>query len=254
MKDWFYAFFMAWGMFLAIPCPFPRWRESARGRMLVCLPLIGLVAGGLWVLVAWLAAKLRLPEAVGALCAAAFPWLVTGFLHLDGYMDVCDAVLSRRDLATRQKILKDSHCGAFAVIAMVLLALAQWAVCKSAPLNEIPLLPLALLPCAVRAAAALAVTHLRPLSTSQYAAQQKPPAGYTAALVLMLAAACILPLPFCGLAGFAPLAGAAGYGLAVWFAFRNLDGMSGDISGFALTLGELAGLAFLFLTRYYLCI
>ena len=37
-------------------------------------------------------------------------------------MDVCDAVLSRRDLATRQKILKDSHCGAFAVICMVLLA------------------------------------------------------------------------------------------------------------------------------------
>ena len=46
--------------------------------------------------------------------------------------------------------------------------------------------------------------------------------------------------------------GAAGYGLAVWYAFRQLDGMSGDVSGFALTLGELAGLAFLFLTRYYL--
>ncbi len=106
MKDWFYAFFMAWGMFLAIPCPFPRWRESARGRMLMCLPLIGLVEGGLWALLVWLLAKLCLPEALGALCAAAFPWLVTGFLHLDGYMDVCDAVLSRRDLATRQKILE----------------------------------------------------------------------------------------------------------------------------------------------------
>ena len=79
MKDWFYAFFMAWGMFLAIPCPFPRWRESARGRMLMCLPLIGLVEGGLWALLVWLLAKLCLPEALGALCAAAFPWLVTGF-------------------------------------------------------------------------------------------------------------------------------------------------------------------------------
>lgn len=106
MKDWFYAFFMAWGMFLAIPCPFPRWRESARGRMLMCLPLIGLVEGGLWALLVWLLAKLCLPEALGALCAAAFPWLVTGFLHLDGYMDVCDAVLSRRDLATRPEDLE----------------------------------------------------------------------------------------------------------------------------------------------------
>ena len=75
---------------MAIPCPFPRWRESARGRMLMCLPLIGLVEGGLWALLVWLLAKLCLPEALGALCAAAFPWLVTGFLHLDGYMDVCD--------------------------------------------------------------------------------------------------------------------------------------------------------------------
>ena len=70
MKDWFYAFFMAWGMFLAIPCPFPRWRESARGRMLMCLPLIGLVEGGLWALLVWLLVKLCLPEALGALCAA----------------------------------------------------------------------------------------------------------------------------------------------------------------------------------------
>ena len=55
---------------MAIPCPFPRWRESARGRMLMCLPLIGLVEGGLWALLVWLLAKLCLPEALGALCAA----------------------------------------------------------------------------------------------------------------------------------------------------------------------------------------
>lgn len=124
MKDWFYAFFIAWGDVFWPSRARSRAGVRARaGRMLMCLPLIGLVEGGLWALLVWLLAKLCLPEALGALCAAAFPWLVTGFLHLDGYMDVCDAVLSRRDLATRQKILKDSHCGAFAVIAMVLLAL-----------------------------------------------------------------------------------------------------------------------------------
>lgn len=69
---------------------------------------------------------LNLPSAVRALILCAFPWLVTGFLHLDGFMDVCDAVLSRCDLETRQRILKDSHCGSFAVICMILLAAAQW--------------------------------------------------------------------------------------------------------------------------------
>ena len=115
---------MAWGMFLAIPCPRKIWSESARQKMLVCMPLVGLLAGGVWAGV-WLLLQGAPGPVRAAVCAAA-PWLVTGFMHLDGYMDVCDAVLSRRDLATRQRILKDSHCGAFAVICMVLLAMGQW--------------------------------------------------------------------------------------------------------------------------------
>ena len=35
---------------------------------------------------------------------------------------------------------------------------------------------------------------------------------------------------------------AAGYGLALRKAYRSLEGMSGDISGYALTLSELSAL------------
>ena len=48
MRDWICGFFMAWGMFLAIPCPRKIWSESARQKMLVCMPLVGLLAGGVW--------------------------------------------------------------------------------------------------------------------------------------------------------------------------------------------------------------
>ena len=48
MRDWICGFFMAWGMFLAIPCPRKIWSESARQKMLVCIPLVGLLAGGVW--------------------------------------------------------------------------------------------------------------------------------------------------------------------------------------------------------------
>ena len=47
MRDWVYGFFMAWGMFLAIPCPKKLWSETARRKMLVCLPLVGLLVGGI---------------------------------------------------------------------------------------------------------------------------------------------------------------------------------------------------------------
>ena len=169
MREWITAFFMACGMFLAIPCPCRRWDERARQKMLVCLPLVGLVVGGVW---AGLALLLRgAPVGLRALLLAVCPWLCTGFLHLDGYMDVCDAVLSRRDLATRQRILKDSHCGAFAVICMVLLALAQWSVFLQE--KNPAWLPLLLIPAATRACAGLAVMHLRPMGTSQYAAMRR---------------------------------------------------------------------------------
>lgn len=237
MRDWVYGFFMAWGMFLAIPCPKKIWSETARRKMLACLPLVGVVVGAVWALCAWLA--WYLPHPLGAALCAAAPWLVTGFLHLDGFMDVCDGVLSRRDLETRRRILKDSHCGAFAVICMVLLALAQWSVFLQE--KNPAWLPLLLIPAATRACAGLAVMHLRPMGTSQYAAMRRGGADLTAVLWIFLALAVGLPIWLAG--SFAPLAAAVGYGLAAWYGLRQLDGMSGDISGFALTVGELVGAA-----------
>ena len=243
MKDWIYGFFMAWGMFLAIPCPLKLWNEKARSKMICCLPLVGLVVGGVWLLAAYVGRFL--PQSAAGLLIAAAPWLATGFLHLDGFMDVCDAVLSRRDLPRRQEILKDSHCGAFAVICLVLLALGQWSLFLSA--ESIVWQALLLIPAAARACAGLAVLGLRPMDTSQYAAMGASRGGYLAALAVLLVLSAGLPLWLWG--SFAPLAAAAGYGLAVWYGYRNLDGMSGDISGFALTLGELCGCAAAILWR-----
>ena len=58
-----------------------------------------------------------------------------------------------------------------------------------------------------------------------------------------------MTVPLAVWGSFAPLASAAGYGAALLYAYRQLGGMSGDVSGFALTLGELCGLAVLTLVR-----
>ena len=155
-----------------------------------------------------------------------------------------DGILSRRDLETRRRILKDSHCGAFAVICMVLLAMTQWSAFLS--METAPLLPLALIPVSSRAAAAVAVLTLQPMRTSQYSAMERGGAPVFMAAAL-LAAACALPIVLWD--SFAPLAAAIGYGLAVWYGFRQFEGMSGDISGFGLVLGELCGAVLLALGR-----
>ena len=102
------------------------------------------------------------------------------------------------------------------------------------------------MPVSCRACAALAVLTLRPIAVSQYSAMERGGAPVFVAAAL-LAAACALPAILWG--SFAPLAAAIGYGLAVWYGFRQFDGMSGDISGFGLVLGELCGAVVLALGR-----
>ena len=72
--------------------------------------------GALWAFLGWLTQFLGLPVLIRALILALWPYLATGFLHLDGFMDVTDAVKSCRDLARRLETLKDPNSGAFAVL------------------------------------------------------------------------------------------------------------------------------------------
>lgn len=42
------ALMMAWGTYLAIPCPYKVWDDALRPWQIVCLPPVGLIVGGLW--------------------------------------------------------------------------------------------------------------------------------------------------------------------------------------------------------------
>ena len=241
MKRILHAFFMCQSMFCAIPCPCRVWDEEARPLMLPMLPLVGLEIGALWWLLGWLTGSLNLPVLIRGLILALWPYLATGFLHLDGYMDVTDAVKSCRDLARRREILKDSHVGSFAVIGLCMLMLAQFAVFSSIPGDKSCRI-LLFLPAVSRCCSALAVTALPSMSTSQYASQKKP----TAHLVVLSAMLCLftaLGFVLCGRMGFALIGCAAGYALALHRGFHSLEGMNGDIAGYALTIGELCGAA-----------
>ena len=243
MKTYFHAFAMCQSMFCAIPFPGSLWDEKARDKMLLFLPLVGLEMGALWVFLAWLCSVLDLPVPVKGLVLAVYPYLVAGFIHLDGYMDVTDAVKSCRSLERRREILKDSHVGAFAVIGIVLLLLAQFACAASVPEHADHRI-LLFVPAVSRCGSSLAVTVLRPMHTSQYAAQKKSGSHVvvlTAMTVLFVAAGFLL----CGKYGFVLLGGLAGYGFALRKAYKSLEGMNGDISGYALTISELCAVAVL---------
>ncbi|MBR2048118.1 MAG: adenosylcobinamide-GDP ribazoletransferase [Oscillospiraceae bacterium] len=236
MKTYLHAFAMCQSMFCAIPAP-QIWDEKAKDKMLLFLPLVGLEIGAIWAGLAWLCRFLELPGLITGLILCAWPYLGTGFLHLDGFMDVTDAVKSWRDLERRRAILKDSHVGSFAVIGIVLLILAQFACFASVPAHG-DFRILLFVPAVSRCCSSLAVTGLKPMSTSQYA-DRNLPRSHLAVLGLMLCGLLAGGFLLCGNYGFVCVGCVVGYGFALRRGYCSLEGMNGDISGYALTIGEL---------------
>ena len=240
MKTFLHAFVMCQSMFCAIPCPSRIWDEQARDKLLWCLPLVGLEIGLVWWLASLLCAYFALPVLIQGAVLCAMPLVLTGCIHLDGFMDVTDAVRSYRDLERRREILKDSHVGSFAVIGCILLMIFQFAFCAAAP-NWADGKMLILIPVVSRCASAAAVAVLPKMSTSQYvqkkakAADMIIPAAFL--LLCILAAVCVWPAYV-----WVIVAELAVYALALRQAYKSLGGMNGDISGYCLTLAELGAL------------
>ena len=116
---------VAFAMFSAIPVPQFDWNEKNMRYAMCAFPLIGAVCGVLW----YLCGALPLPALVRAGGFCLIPVWVTGGIHLDGYADTCDALSSYGDREKKLEILKDPHCGAFAVIRLCSYFLAYFALC-----------------------------------------------------------------------------------------------------------------------------
>lgn len=303
---------MAWGCFTVIPCPYKKWDENAREHMLFALPFIGLIVGELWYALYFVMQKcLELPGLLTAVILAFFPMLLTGFIHIDGYMDCCDAIGSRRPQEDKLRILKDSHVGAFACIGLVFWALVSTGAMDAALsaqgeavlsttvasaggnaslASEGParflmggtteLLPcLILVPAVSRFMSAISVWSYPPLSSSQYnrarnegvvatisedGTVQSEPDGKEVKcnkvgkrrnlavplVIVMLALFAIFfaifdRATFTHVVTHTELVFAVEmvvYFLACLHARKQLGGMSGDISGYSITIAELAAI------------
>lgn len=242
MKRLINGFVMCQSMFCAIPFPCRIWDEKARGVMLHFLPVIGLEIGLVWFGLGWLCQTLKVSQWITGVILAFFPFFATGYIHLDGFMDVTDAVKSCRDLERRREILKDSHVGSFAVIGCGMLLIAQFAFCVSIS-GKTDLRLLILIPAVSRCTSIAAVLTLPKMNSSQYSGIQIGRSTLIPFAVLTV----LLAIGFLifGKYGFALAGECVGYGIALRRAYRSLEGMNGDISGYSQTLAELTAIAIL---------
>lgn len=143
------SFLIACSFLTILPVPAMEWTEDNMRPFCLAFPLVGIPIGALWGLLAFAlsgwSASPTLRGVVMALCALA----LTGGIHMDGLMDTCDALFSRRDREARLNILSDPHAGAFAVMgcaAALLLQSAIFAELLSAPPSAAFLLLLGTIP------------------------------------------------------------------------------------------------------------
>ena len=107
---------VALSTYSVIPVPQFPWTERNTRYAICCFPAVGLFCGGGLLLWSWLCRLLGTSGVLFAAVAACLPLLITGGIHMDGFMDTVDALASHQSREKKLVILKDSHCGAFAVL------------------------------------------------------------------------------------------------------------------------------------------
>lgn len=119
-------FKMALSLFTTIPIGNRiEWNPESMKRIPNYLPSVGLVVGSLSALLYQALLGLPVNHFLKAVLMVLSYLVLTGGFHMDGLMDTCDGHFSRRDLARRLEIMKDSRVGAFAVMGMVMLVLLK---------------------------------------------------------------------------------------------------------------------------------
>ena len=229
---------IAFSTYSRIPVPQVAWTDENRKYSMCFFPLIGAVIGLL--LWGWpalcdaLGFGALLRGAVGAL----LPILVTGGIHMDGFMDTSDALASWQSPEKRLEILKDSRVGAGGVTAFVFLVLL-----KVAFLSQ--LTPDTALPALIGIPAAARFGTLISIFQFPYARQQglgkafvtyAPAHTVAKAFVLALVPAFLCGPFYLGLLGAAML-------LSLWANFHishKLGGVTGDTYGAVLEGSEMA--------------
>lgn len=236
-----------------IPVQVP-FEERTLARSVIYFPLAGALIG-IITACAYGAVSLLLPPLPAAVTALAVWIALSGGLHVDGWMDTADGVLSHRSREKMLEIMKDSRVGAMGVIAGVLLLLFKFALLAELagpaepagaagirfPLAVTDLAWLAMCPVWSRWWMGAAIRRYPNARQGQgmgalfHAVRRRHSlSGFVLAVILTAAIGCAAGLPLlyalAASAGFAVLAVLAGLVFAGWLS-RKLGGLTGDTYG-----------------------
>jgi len=201
----------------------------ADARLFAYLPVVGILIGGLAGTAAF-GVSLIAPRSLSVATGFALSILLTGAIHVDGFLDCCDGLIASVPPQRRLEIIRDPHHGSFA-IAYGAVAFTLW-------IAAIAALPPARLGMVLAFAAA--TSRVAAVSSGlffPYARGGRPPVW-----LLLLQSLALIGFSFVGgpwMWACVPAAFLTSWAGAAWSA-RRLDGqLVGDVYGALIVVSEI---------------
>jgi adenosylcobinamide-GDP ribazoletransferase len=224
--------------FLTLAPPIVRRAFTAEemGRAVGWFSLVGALLGGVLVGLDGFLTRI-LPGEVTAVLVLAASIVVTGALHLDGFLDACDGLFGGYTPQRRLEIMRDERVGAFGLVGGVLLLLLKWSALVALS-NRVTALILALtLSRWAISLAIVAAPYAREKGLGRAMKDHAGPVQIALSTIVALGVA-LLAGHWLGLA--AVLLVALVTWLAVRFALAKIPGLTGDLYGAISELAEAA--------------
>lgn len=243
---------IAFSMYSKIPMPSIEWNEDNMRFSMCCFPAVGIVIGIVMYGFLNLSFFLDFGNVFCSIMLYVIPLIITGGIHMDGFLDTIDAISSYQTMERRLEILKDSNSGAFAIIYGIIYSLVSVGVYSEILLcgndNKIINALTAMQIIAVsfvfsRALSALSVTTFKCAKNSGLAAtfssmSDKKKATVIIACEVIISAGLMiyinLPVGF-----LTVFTGIAVFVIYRKLAYRKFGGITGDLAGFFLQVCEL---------------
>jgi adenosylcobinamide-GDP ribazoletransferase len=159
------------------------------GYSTVYFPIVGAVIGLILAGLSWLFGLFLPLVIVNALLIVSLV-IISGALHLDGFIDTCDGIAGHKTVEDRWEVMHDSRAGAFGIVGVVLLLMVKYAALSSVPENSL-MATLVLMTVVSRwtmVYAVFAYPYARPSGLGKTLKQGTSWQGFTIATIITLAA------------------------------------------------------------------
>ncbi len=234
---------VAWTFLTALPFPLRRMPQPAeQGAAVAWYPAVGYALGGILTFADWGLRHTALSAFAAAALLVAILALLTGFLHLDGVIDTCDAVFAHRSRVERLAIARDPRAGAFGVVGVVLLLLLKTSL-LAGPLGNHRTAALVCFPALARCGMTAAIILLPSARGAEglgggVKVHARPWTLGVAVAIALIPTIILLQWQALALVGGAMIGGACVASLAL----RRLGGTTGDVYGAICECAEVGAL------------